>query len=220
MRAMESIAAQDIPTITLTIDNGSTDKTQEWMQSRVPRIIFPENRGVSHGWNAGLNFWFNVSRPGFEPFKHVLVVNNDVVLPPWFYRQLLEYSLCDLPFVSGVSVDKMEQIAEQAPMGEVHPHPDFSAYLITRDVWEKVGPFNEQMVHYASDNDWHVRAHRVGVPLWKANVPFYHERSSTINQATPEERQQIEEQANRDRAVFQRNYGCMPWGAGYDELFK
>jgi GT2 family glycosyltransferase len=214
MRAAASVMRQSVRTQLYIVDNGSTDGTQDCMFTKGTSLLahFDTNMGVSHGWNHGLKFLFDSVE-----CEHVLLINNDVVLPPWFLEQLLAY---DKPFVSGVSVDKMEQIAEPAPMGELHPHPDFSAFLIKREVWEKVGAFDESMKHYASDNDFHVRAHKAGVQLWKANVPFYHERSSTLNLASPEERAEIEAQANRDRAVFQQKYGCQPWGEGYDGLFK
>jgi GT2 family glycosyltransferase len=212
MRAAASVM-RDAESMLYVVDNGSTDGTRECIYTGRAVMLgtFEYNAGVSKGWNLGLNALF-----GDLKVPYVLVINNDVVLPLWFYKQLLSY---DKPFVSGVSVDKMEQIAEPAPMGELHPHPDFSGFLIKREVWEKVGPFDETMKHYASDNDFHVRAHKAGVPLWKANVPFFHERSSTLNLAPPEERAEIEGQANRDRAVFQQKWGCQPWGAGYDALF-
>ena len=214
-RALVSIMGQDVrdPHL-LIIDNGSSDGTREWVREMVGVSYsrYLENRGVSFGWNEGLAIFFEE-----VDANHVLVVNNDVVLPPWFYSELLSY---DLPFVSGNSVDKMEQISTKPERGPLVPHPDFSAFLIRREAWEKVGPFDENMKHYASDNDWHVRAQRAGVKLWKANLPFYHERSSTLRLASPEERAEIEEQANKDRAVFQSKYGCMPWGPGYDELFR
>ena len=211
MRAAASVMRQS-DAILYVIDNGSTDGTQEALftgHSMLFKCAY--NAGVSKGWNAGLSYLFNDFK---QP--HVLVINNDVILPPWFYRQLLEY---DKPFISGVSVDSMEQIEQPAPMGDLQPHPDFSAFLIRREVWDAVGPFDESMKHYASDNDFHVRAHKAGVQLWKANVPFYHERSSTLRLAPESERSEIEAQANRDRAVFQQKWGVMPWGEGYDALF-
>src|SRR5256885_9654733 len=202
-RAIESVRSQDVSTYPVFVDNGSSDGTKEWIAAQgCPWFDFAINEGVSHGWNVGLQGFAD------DRVRHILVINNDVVLPSWFYRQLLAY---DKPFISGVSVDNMEQIKKPAPFGSIHPHPDFSAFLIKREVWDKVGPFDESMKHYASDNDFHVRAQRAGIPLWKANVPFYHERSSTLRTATAEERQEIETQANKDRAVFQAKWGCQPW---------
>ncbi len=213
MRAAASVMRQTVSTHLYVIDNGSTDGTQDCIYTGSTTLLRNNafNDGVSRGWNEGLKFLF--TDMGLD---YALVVNNDTVLPVWFYEQLLAY---DKPFISGVSVDKMEQIAQPAPMGELHPHPDFSAYLIKREVWDTVGGFDETMKHYASDNDFHVRAQRAGVTLWKANVPFYHERSSTINLASPEEKAEIEAQANKDRARFFEKWGCMPWGPGYDALF-
>lgn len=216
-RAVQSLDQQDIPNCIYIIDNGSTDGTPQWMGDTFGYMgtWTKQNRGVSYGWNFGLRTFFE-NRDKYRS-EHVLVINNDVILPPWFYRQLLEY---DKPFVSGVSVDKMEQIEQPAPMGELSIHPDFSAYLIRREAWETVGPFDESMKLYAGDCDWHVQAERAGVKLYGAPVPFYHERSSTLNLASPEERAEIEAQANRDRQRFFEKWGCSPWGAGYDALFS
>jgi GT2 family glycosyltransferase len=138
----------------------------------------------------------------------VLVVGNDTVLPPWFYRELLSY---DVPFVTGVAVDDMRMIetppTQRMPLTE---NPDFSAFLIRKECWKQVGPFDERMKLYASDCDFHVRAHRLGVPLYKACVPYYHERSSTLKNAPAGEQQEIHIQANMDRQVFRQIYGCIP----------
>jgi GT2 family glycosyltransferase len=222
MRAAASVMRQSVRTQLYIVDNGSTDGTQDCLFTAGSALLtrFETNMGVSFGWNDGLGRIFGTD-PLYSKHEkiqadHCLVINNDVVLPVWFYEQLLSYNK---PFVSGVSVDKMEQIAEPAPMGPLHPHPDFSAFLIKREVWDTVGQFDESMKHYASDNDFHVRAQRAGAALWKANVPFYHERSSTINLATPEERLELTEQASKDRQRFFEKWGVMPWGPGYDALF-
>jgi GT2 family glycosyltransferase len=148
-------------------------------------------------------------------YSHALVLNNDSILPPWFYSELLSY---DAPFVTGVAIDK-QPVAKPERM-PLNPHPDFSAFLIRRDCWLTVGPFDERMKLYASDCDFHLRAHRLGIPLWKANVPYYHVNSQTLKRATPEDRAIIEAQANADRAVFKSIYGCLPGTAEYEALFK
>lgn len=220
-RCVESVRKQDVETEITIHDNGSTDGTAEWLASQwfvAQRIGYSRtqsNRGVSWGWNHNLGYLLS---PQQAPERaHCLVVNNDTVLPPWFYRELLSY---DVPFVSGISVDSMEVAMTPPGRMPLHPSPDFSAFLLRREAWEKVGPFDENMKYYASDNDWHVRAHRAGVKLWKANVPFYHERSSTLKLAPPAEQQEIQMQADADRQVFRQKYGCEPWGPGYDELLK
>ena len=120
--------------------------------------------------------------------------------------------------MTGVAVDKMPtEPAERMPLT---PNPDFSAFLIHRTAWNKIGEFNEDMRFYASDCDYHVRGHRLRVPMMKANVPYYHESSSTLNLAPTEEQDAIRRQADADRQVFRNIYGCVPGEPTYEDLFK
>lgn len=217
-RCIESLRKQSVPVCMLAVDNGSTDGTCEWLPDnsdwdsdlRVWRN--QHNNGVSAGWNFGLEYWFRDSR-----VEHVLVVGNDTILAPWTYQSLL--ALRNVAFVTGVDVG-MNTLPAAPDILPLSPHPDFSCFLIRRECWDYVGPFDERMVSYASDCDYHIRAHRLGIPLWKASVPYQHERSSTMNRATPQERMQIQTQANKDRAVFRSIYHCLPGTKEYSDLFK
>lgn len=205
-----SVLAQDISTRLFFVDNGSSDGTKEWL-SAFDGLAFSQNKGVSYGWNVGLSTLFN------QGADHVLVCGNDTILASWTYSLLLAYNL---GFVTGVAVDDLSQVRQKRPpLLPLEKHPDFSCYLVRRAVWERVGRFDDRMKHYASDTDYHVRAHRLGVDLYKACCPFYHERSSTLRNASPEERAEIQEQANKDRAVFQSIYHCLPGQPEYEALF-
>jgi GT2 family glycosyltransferase len=208
---VDSIWRQNVPVQICIYDNGSTDGTVLWAdeEPEIDLTAMPDNKGVSIGWNTVLSRLFD------EGESHVLVLNNDAILPSWFLSELLSY---DAPFVTGVAIDK-QPVAKPERM-PLNPHPDFSAFLIKRDCWMKVGSFDERMKIYSSDCDYHIRAHRLGVPLWKANVPYYHVNSQTLKRATPEDRAIIEAQANADRAVFKSIYGCLPGTAEYEALFK
>jgi GT2 family glycosyltransferase len=210
--AVQSVIEQSIfPTYLYFFDNGSTDGTREWIEGTWTLFAEGENAGVSHGWNVLLDHVFG------EGYEHALVINNDVILPEWFYAELLSYNE---PFVTGIAVDDMEAIKHPAERMPLTPNPDFSAFLIRREAWEKIGPFNEKMMLYAGDADYHVRGHRLGVGMWKANVPYYHERSSTMNNASPRDRAVIQAQAEADRGQFRALYGVIPGEKGYDELFR
>jgi len=215
-KCVESVHRQEISTRLFLIDNGSTDGTKEWMRTQTGDAWWDwlENRGVSAGWNEGLSLLFYQ-----KDVEYILVVNNDCILPANFLGELLSYNV---PFVTGASTENMLEISPmiQHERKPLVGGPDFSAFLIRRDCWEKVGPFDERMKFYASDNAFHVEAHRKGIELLRANLPFYHERSSTLKKASPAERREIEIQADRDREVFKSIYGCMPWEPGYQELFK
>lgn len=211
-KCIESVLNQDVPVDLLVIDNGSTDGTVEWLRTQdFMFLLRHRNAGVSSGWNMGLTFFFH------DGAKNVLVLNNDVFIPPWFLSFLLSYNL---PFVSGVSVDVMSAIQYPSRWETPAPCPDFSGFLIRQDCYDTVGSFDERMVHYAGDCEYHVRAHRAGIKLLNAGVPFYHERSSTLKNADPEDRTTIVCQANADRQAFREKYGCIPGEPGYNDLFK
>ena len=225
-RCVESLRNQDVPVKIHIYDNESSDGTKNWLNEiwhDDDTDIIDQSSGVDLGVSAGWNFCLdNIFLTGDQwdvgwKADHVLVVNNDTYLPPWFYSSLLSY---DVPFVTGVSCDSMDGIRAPEPRKELRECPDFSAFLIRRDCWEKVGRFDESMVHYASDMDYHIRAHRLGVPLMNAGVNFYHERSSTIKKSSPQERRAIEAQADRDRAAFRTKYGFGANDPQYEEVFK
>jgi GT2 family glycosyltransferase len=211
-KCVDSIYKQDIPVYLLVIDNASGDDTFDWLQSNQIHTVKNEtNEGVSASWNWGLNVLFE--NAGYD---HILVPNNDTVLASWTYRMLLEY---EKPFVTGIAVDDPSQIETPPQAMPLDPHPDFSLFCMRYPAWKAVGKFNERLVHYCSDTDWHVRAHRMGIPLWKANVPYLHFRSSTLNNADPQDRAVIQAQAEADRGTFRAMYGCIPGDSEYEKLF-
>jgi GT2 family glycosyltransferase len=207
-KCVASVQEQTISVDILVIDNASTDGTREWLSEQgIKAMLFDTNIGVSIAWNVGLEL-------AFKNHGHCLVVNNDTKLPPYFYNKLLSY---DLSFVTGVSVDDLSNHPEE--WKQPAEYPDFSAFLIRRSCWCAVGRFDQRMKFYASDCDYAVRAHRAGIGMVNAGVPFHHERSSTLKHATAEERTEIQAQADEDRRVFKSIYGCFPWESGYSKLF-
>jgi GT2 family glycosyltransferase len=212
-KCIASVMLQDVPVRLLVIDNGSTDGTIDWLESPAYRGIWAgslNNDGVSKGWNRGLKALFA------DGAEHVLVCNNDTVLSPWTYRLLLDYNA---PFVTGASFGDMSEVMTPQEPRELTGGPDFSCFLIRKDAWEKVGPFDEEMVHYCGDCDWHLRAHRLGLFLGNSHVKFFHQRSSTLKRASRQDQIAIARRAELDRNVFYAKYGCLPGEPGYAELF-
>src|ERR1700761_5553385 len=94
-RCIESCLRQDSETKVYVYDNESQDETKPWVNScpDITNLSMGFDLGVSAGWNYGLETLFS------EGVEHVLLINSDVVLPPWFYSTLLSYPG---PFITGV----------------------------------------------------------------------------------------------------------------------
>ena len=221
-KCVESARAQDIPTEILVWDNCSTDQTGDWLRSVIQNgygdskyenvygHFSSSNRGVSYGWNWGLNYFFG------RGAEHILVPNNDTILAPETYSRLLDYNL---PFVTGREVTNLEDI-DKPPIGELGGGPQFSCFLIRKDAWEKIGDFDESQWGWCSDCDYHLRAHRLGINLQSAPVLYYHERSSTIKNAPPKEKRLLGMQADADRLEFAKKWGFSVGSPQYAAQFS
>ena len=212
-RCVESIFSQDVPTRVCIVDNGSVDGSAEWCQeNRYLWSSFNHNAGVTAAWNIGLELLLEDF-----PKPHVFVVNNDTVLPPWFCRRLLERPEL---MVSGISVGSMEEIATEPGPMEPSPSFDFSAFLIRREAWLRIGHFDLDLVNYCQDLDYHLRAHRAGINIVNSGIGFFHERSSTLRLASPKDRRLIELQADADRETFFRKWSFPTWSPEYAKAFS
>lgn len=99
-------------------------------------------------------------------------------------------------------------------------HPDFSAYLIRREVFEKVGPFDENFHGaYAEDSDFHLRMHQAGIEAICLDLPFLHYGAQTIKQASEAEANAISKQADANRAYFKQKHGVEVGSKEYYALF-
>lgn len=205
-RAVESFARQDIGDVAiLLIDNASSDGTQEHFENangRYGKLYYMRNShpwSVAKSWNVGIRWTLAA------PSLHVMVVNNDTELAPWTYRLLAEDPA---PFATARGVLTKEEMLS----GDVRPedrrnHPDFGCYVIKRECWDKVGPFDQDFaVAYCEDNDVHVRAHIAGVEAVSLGIAYAHYVSGTMR-ANPHEQEAICIQAEKNRERFHKKWG-------------
>lgn len=239
----------------LIIDNASDDGTAEWLEDELlghgeRSLNFIRNnpaKSVAASWNQGLKHIFDARNA-----THCLVVNNDVLLRPDTYLWLLAAN--SLFITAGGSQDPKEVEPKPKLLGydairkkEVywldadgnrivyhHPpdldaarshHPDFSCFLIKRDVFRKVGDFDERFgIAYGEDCDYHVRMHRAGVRAEKLpDLPFLHYASGTKRSFAGVDSTKITEidvQAERNREYFRNKYGVKIGTPEYYALFK
>lgn len=209
-KCIQSAMRQDIPVNILAVDNGSTDGCGPWLRSlpRINVLSHPKRRNLHKIWNDAMVL-------GFQRMKldHILIINNDIVLRPDTYHLL---AADGGGFVTGVAVDSEEQFKQVDPKNR-RPHPSFSCFLIRKEVWEKVGPFDESFNAYCGDTDYHLRMDRLGIDAYTIGVPFFHEFSGTLKHADNDLRDAVCREADDDRKHFRQKYG---FDAGSPEYYK
>ncbi len=212
-KAVASFRAQDVPCDILVIDNASSDGTAQWLNTQnIPRISLREQISLAAAWNRALKAVWSMGR------TQGLVCNNDVELRPDAYYWL-RYN--GGPFVTCVSVDSVDQLNYPNPPTTERNHPDFSAFLIRKEVTDKVGFFNEAYFPaYTEDCEFHVRCHRSGIRCICIDIPFLHHGAGTIKNCSASERAVIERGADANRERFRKTYGCLPGTKEYEKLFE
>lgn len=217
--ALRSVLAQDVPVEVLVVDNCSSDGTSQWLRTKNLMTIFPSRQwSLARCWNAALvALW----RAGWD---RALIINNDVELRADTVRILRGHGG---EFVTCVSVDQRERMGVlgdrtlESLRANEREHPDFSCFMLSRSVTDRVGWFDERFwPAYCEDSDYHVRMYRAGVQAVCMDLPFLHHGAGTMKFAAPGERARIERGAQKNRERFRELYGCLPGTAEYGALFS
>jgi len=217
--ALPTFLAQDVGDVRVFLwDNGSTDGTSAWANSITDdRVFYAYNvtpQSVAASWNAMLRYVFG------EGADHALVVNADVELRPDTYRRLFADDALFVTAVGTADKDKISPPYRVPDPGAKRTHPDFSCFLIRKACWDKVGPFDESMNGaYCEDSDYHIRMHRAGIEAICLDLPFYHVGAGTLKNADEAETARIQQQADKNRALFRQKYGVDVGSKEYYELF-
>ena len=178
----------DCPQVYL-VHNGSQAATQEILRQQFPNIRhieLSENRGFSGGANRGLGEAF---RDGAE---NVFFLTNDTTLEKIPTQALFEETLKrkgallngDRGFLLAPRIERRQTGKIDSVGGKVNlftgslRHLQFfedqipknfyvpgTAFILSREAWQKVGPFNEELGTYWEDVDLSLRARQKGVWL-------------------------------------------------------
>ena len=225
-KAVASALAQTEHTPVLVIDNDSQDGTVNWLntKSELHTILLPGQISLAAAWNMGIRKSWSVKA------EEILIINNDVEIRPDTYQMLQESTWLDQgshPFISCVSVDTKERMGHPGDRQitniflDRRPHPDFSCFMMNRQVTDKVGFFDETYFPaYCEDCDYHVRMHRAGIEAVCIDLPFLHHGASTLKYADHSEGVRIQRGADINRRYFKNKYGCLPGTPEYSKLFE
>ncbi len=216
--AVASILAQTEPCDILLIDNASSDGTAQWMQTLRHPIACSFHREqipLAAAWNQGLQSAFT------HGYDAAWVPNNDVLFRP----DTLHWLNADpRPFVTGVGVNSLDQLNADLgpnPSARSNAHPAFSCFRMTREVWEKVGGFNEEYIGgYVEDVEFDTRMRQAGIVAVSISVPFLHYGSATIINSDPVEKHRISVNAARNRKRYKDVWGVEPGSPEYHALLE
>lgn len=191
---IEALVNKDIEAEFLLIDNGSTDETQVEAPKKLNNAFFKYHRneemwGFQKSVNFGVKYMFD------RGFDLVLVLNNDIVLHKNAIWRLFQrfnkggVSMATCLDATGecernpANVEKLNDVEKEACPET--PNPCFSAFMINRDCWEKIGEFDEVFAPaYYEDNDYHYRMKLAGhLAITYPPAMFFHWGSATQMEA-------------------------------------
>lgn len=166
----------DIPYELIIIDNASTDGTAAFLRGvRVAAITNATNRGCAAAWNQGVA----ASRG-----RYVVLLNNDVLVTTGWLGRLVAFMERTghgivSPAVRAGALDyDLPTYAEafaRACARARRPYPSACCLVIAREVFDRVGLFDEQFrVGTFEDVDFLWRARRAGVTMAMTGVALVH----------------------------------------------
>ena len=194
-----------IPYEVIVVDNASTDDTPAILKKSEAIVIHNDvNAGVSISWNQGCRL---------AKGTHIAVLNNDLVLPDGWAETLIshgEHAICPMykqfgevrkdfdAFNVKLKSKQLKVVVAERP----GRHPKGFAgflFMLSREAWERVGPFDEDFRLWYGDNDYWLRLKDMGYqPMQSRSVEIHHFVRKTSD-ALPN----FQEQRDKDRHLFE-----------------
>ena len=195
----------------VVIDNGSSDGTKSYVNEKWPEVIVlrtERNLGYSGGFNLGMNYAFNQQHSDY-----VLITNNDVRADKRVIAELIKVALTNqmIGFVTGkvYYYDQPKILQTTGKFGDErywrgehrgNKEKDIGQYdkieklewcddifwLVSKEVYNKTGGYDEEFQFQAEDFDWQARAKNAGYFLYYApKAKIWHKDSFTIGKSSP-----------------------------------
>jgi len=207
----------DYEVITLLIDNASEDNTEESGKHLQSDSFFykrnDEPMSFSESVNYGVNFAWE------KECNYAFVINNDTIIHQESIIQLLKrFKKGDCGMVTCYDISRGQYSdakslytikASYMSKVEEAEHPNFSAFMIDKKTWDKVGEFDINFKPaYFEDNDYHRRMQLKGIKaIVYPKALFHHYASKTWSEG-------LAVSASIKRRLFENNkqYYINKWG--------
>lgn len=190
------------------IDNGSkpaiTGELMPWNVSVVSAPMDPPN--ISVLWNTGIGLADALALQNFAAHWDIVVLNSDVVVSAGWVHALSAAmrstsAVLAYPDQHGGTAQVLHT---QAGPIDLRQRITGYAYMLRGETGLRL---DESMAWWFSDDDLCWRARQAGGGLLVPGIPVEHRAPNVSTNASPE----LQAQAGRDRATFQRKWGRTPW---------
>ena len=210
VQSVENLLQTDIPFELIVIDNGCTDGTGEYLETKdVTVITNKDNVSIMQAWNQGLRI---------AKGDYVLFTCNDMIIYPSNARKMIQVFDLD-PKVYCVTTEfthlefpedwwdtarkKFEEPLDYRLIGPpMPPNPPLDQmmgghFVINRTGLEELGEFDENLPIWYSDVDIWCRFRAMGHPVVQCNTLIHHLESQTTSILTGPGCISIEESGKR-----------------------
>jgi GT2 family glycosyltransferase len=205
-----SFIAQDVGDLELCIvNNGSTQPTVDWLNSLDMSNPKVHVYGAHYAKNVSPVLIANKYLAElFTRHEYILGVPNDVILPPNLFSHFLKWPR---GIVTGSMTedrnfplfDQSRAVSECTPMAVVLLRKWVYDALIARDGYL----FDPNIFLYASDCDFALRIASCGIRGVQLDLQYFHYGSASHRMLPPEKARIITNQADIDRAYFEKKWG-------------
>lgn len=218
----------DYPFEVIVVNNNSTDDTYRYLLESAPRLftnkLFRNLKVVNNSENKYLSGGINIG-VSKSVGKYISIVANDIVIPENMYNFMIDKLNEDKdigaigPWFTEdqnalkLAPDRLDSILYYLELindkeTKIDDNWHFSVcHIMRRDVWDKVGKWDENLRTHCNDNDWGIRLELCG---YKAvtyhKYVCYHHYGSFGRKQIPQE----SEVAKSDLNYFVRKWGKRP----------
>lgn len=196
-RCLDSVYKCDYPNLEVVlVDNNSSDGSFEYIKKRFSKVHFiknSENLGFSAGNNVGIKFALE------RMAQYVFLLNNDAWIQEDTISKLVQFSKHypsagiisplilkedNKPWFSGGRIDWMRMRTVHNDNNQMHnDYITGCAMLVKKEVFGKIGLFDEDYFLYYEDADFSLRAKKAGfeVKVCKDCAVHHSEKSEVEN---------------------------------------